>query len=92
MWATIEIAIVPYDIEPPRDRKSVTLRASLSGVRAKYKASNGSGPMMLENDGSFAREIRLGQADEDMFPVVRPTPEESFGLIIKRISPDKDRK
>ena len=91
MLATIEISIVPYDIATPRDRKSVKLRASLSGVRARYKAS-GREPMIPENDGSFAREIRLGQADEDMFPVVRPTPEESFGLIIKRISPDKDRK
>ena len=95
MSATIEISIVPYDIAPPRDKPSVKLRASLSGVRASYKASNSSGPMMLENEGSFAREIRLDQADEDrflMFPVVRPTPQESFGLIIKRISPEKDRK
>ena len=92
MSATIEISIVPYDIEPPRDRKSVKLRASLSGVRAKYKASNRSGPMMLENDGSFAREIRLDQADEDMFPVARPIPDESFGLIIKRISPKTGHK
>ena len=75
MWATIEIAIMPYDIEPPRDRKSVKLHASLSGVRARYKAS-GREPMMLENDGSFAREIRLDQADDDMFPVVRPIPQE----------------
>ena len=44
-----------------------------------------------ENDGSFARASWLDQAD-DMFPVVRPIPDELFGLIIKRMSPDKDRK
>ena len=104
MSATIQISIVPYDLELHRDQKSVKLRASLSGVRAKYKPSDRSGPikykasdrrrpMMLENDGSFAREIRLDQADDVvMFPVVRPTPQESFGLIIKRISPGKDHK
>jgi hypothetical protein len=92
MWATIEISIIPYYIEPPRDKKSVKLRASLSGVRGRYKASDRSGPMILENDGSFAREIRLDQADEDMFLVARPIPQESFGLIIKRISSEKDHK
>jgi hypothetical protein len=90
MWATIEIAIVPYDVQPLSGQKSVKLRASLSGVRASYKPA-GRERMILENDGSFAREILLDQAD-DMFPVVRPTPEESFGLIIKRISREKDRK
>ena len=93
MSATIQIAIIPYDLELARDQKSVKLRASLSGVRAKYKASDRRRPMMLENDGSFAREIRLDLADDVvMFPVVRPIPQESFGLIIKRISPDTDRK
>ena len=94
MSATIQISIVPYDLELFRDQKSVKLRATLSGVRGRYKESYRSRPMMLENDGSFAREIRLDQADDmhPVFPVIRPVAQESFGLIIKRISSDTDRK
>ncbi len=87
MSATIEISTKP---SLRADKKLVELRASLDGVRTKYKGTR-RGEMVLENDGSFAGTIKLDQA-EDMLAVARAIPRELFGLIIKRMPSETGHK
>jgi len=92
MRATIEIAT---RVNSTGRQKLFELRASLDGVRVKYKGrvhvSRSVGLALLADDGSFAGAMRLDQA-EDTLAVSRPTPPEMFGLIIKRISSETDHK
>ena len=95
MRATIEIATRVPSTRRQGVSRLFELRASLDGVRVKYKGrvhvSRSVGLAFLADDDSFAGAMRLDQA-EDTLAVRRPIPPELFGLIIKRIPSQTDHK
>ena len=82
MWVTIEIAMKSLSVG-----QLFELRASLDGVRFRYKGSRGGRPLALDNDGSFAGVIQLDQVED-----ARPIHQELFSLMIKRMSSETDHK